>query len=177
MLSSWKSWSFTILIYWDFPKNWSQKWKVGVTYSKSGVNEISDYVSSNIISHIKKYNYSLIWTRQSTIIYLFNQIWRKSCLVYMKLIALLVQKKFKTDFQHGCQGNLLGFPIRMILAIFYLQITPIFPIKFRVNGSFYSVQTTFLRRQLWRPSCISDRNNFSYFWPTSHLDDSYQVSS
>ena len=41
MLSSRKSWSFTILIYWDFPKSWSQKWKVGVTYSKSGVNEIS----------------------------------------------------------------------------------------------------------------------------------------
>ena len=30
-------------------------------------------------------------------------------------IALLVQeKKFKTDFQHGCQGDHLGFPIRMI---------------------------------------------------------------
>ena len=37
-----KSWSFTILIYWDFPKSWSQKWKVGVTYTKSGVNEISE---------------------------------------------------------------------------------------------------------------------------------------
>ena len=29
----------------------------------------------------------------------------------------------------------------------------------------------------WRPSWISDRNNFSYFWSTSHLDASYQVSS
>ena len=33
--------SFTILFYWVFPKSWSQKWKVGVTYSKSGVNENS----------------------------------------------------------------------------------------------------------------------------------------
>ena len=29
-------------------------------------------------------------------------------------IALLVQeKKFKIDFQHGCEGDRLGFPIRM----------------------------------------------------------------
>ena len=44
MLSSRKSWSFTILFYCDFPKSWSQKGKVGVTYSKSGVNENSDVV-------------------------------------------------------------------------------------------------------------------------------------
>ena len=32
----------------------------------------------------------------------------------------------------------LGFAIRMILAIFLLQDTPILPIKFRVNGPFCS---------------------------------------
>ena len=49
-------------------------------------------------------------------------------------ITLLVQeKKFKIDFQHGCLGNHLGFPIRMILAVFDLQVTPILPIKFQVN--------------------------------------------
>ena len=28
----------------ETPKSWSQKWKVGVTYSKSGVNENSDFL-------------------------------------------------------------------------------------------------------------------------------------
>ena len=39
MLSSRKSWCFTILFYWDFAKSWSQRQKVGVKYSKSGANE------------------------------------------------------------------------------------------------------------------------------------------
>ena len=92
-------------------------------------------------------------------------------------IALLVQeKKFKIDFQHGCKGNHLGFWIRMTLAIFYLQVTPTLPIKFQVNEPFNSgeeVENRFSRRQLWRPSCISNRNDFSYFWSTSYLDDSF----
>ena len=54
----------------------------------------------------------------------------------------------------------------MILAIIDLQVTSILPIKFRVNGPFFSggeVQNRFSRWQLWRPSCISNQNNFSYF--------------
>ena len=120
-------------------------------------------------------------------------------------IGLSVQKKkLNTDFQAGGHH---GFPIRMILASFYLPVTsilpmkfqsiallvqekkfkmdlqhfntPILPIKFRVSGPFYSgeVQNRFSRWQLWRQSCISDRNDFSYFWSTSQLDDFYQVSS
>ena len=53
-----KSWSFTILIYWDFPKSWSQKWKVGVTYSKSGVNEISVLHRQLIRISIRHFEYS-----------------------------------------------------------------------------------------------------------------------
>ena len=41
MLPSRKSWSFTILFYSDFAKSWSQRQKVGVKYSKFGVNENS----------------------------------------------------------------------------------------------------------------------------------------
>ena len=40
------------------------------------------------------------------------------------------EKNFNTDFQDG--GH-LGFPIRMILATFDLQVTSILPMKFRVN--------------------------------------------
>ena len=32
---------------------------------------------------------------------------------------------FKIDFQHGSYGDHLGFLIRMMLAIFDLQVTPI----------------------------------------------------
>ena len=79
---------------------------------------------------------------------------------------------------------LLGRPSwtsdRMILAIFYLKVTPILRIKFRLNWP--SIQEkkfriVFSRWQLCKPLCISDRNDFSFFWSTSHLDDSYQVSS
>ena len=39
----------------------------------------------------------------------------------------------KIDFQDGYHDGHLGFPIGMILAIYYLQIALIFPTKFRVN--------------------------------------------
>ena len=39
----------------------------------------------------------------------------------------------KTDFQDGCHGVHLGFPIGTILAIFDLQVTPMLPSKFGVN--------------------------------------------
>ena len=41
MAPSRKSWSFTIHLYWDFSKSLSQIQKVGVNYSKFGVNESS----------------------------------------------------------------------------------------------------------------------------------------
>ena len=43
------------------------------------------------------------------------------------------EKKRKIDFHDGCHGGHLGFPIGMILAIFDLQVTPMFPSKFGVN--------------------------------------------
>ena len=42
MKPSRNSWSFTIHLYWDFSKSWSQIQKVGVNYSKFGVNESSE---------------------------------------------------------------------------------------------------------------------------------------
>ena len=89
------------------------------------------------------------------------------------------KKKFKNDFQHGCQGDHFRFPIRMILVIFDLQVTQILLIKFRVNWFFCSgeqVQNRFSRWRLWRPNCISVKKSFSYFWSTSHSDTFYQVS-
>ena len=43
------------------------------------------------------------------------------------------EKKLNIDFQDGSNGSHLGFPIRMILANFDLQVTSILPIKLRVS--------------------------------------------
>ena len=83
----------------------------------------------------------------------------------------------KIDFQDGGHGGQLGFPIGMILAIFYLQVTLMLPSKFGVNWLFGSGEEAKNRFSRWRPSWISDRNDFSYFRSTSHPDASYQVSS
>ena len=57
----------------------------------------------------------------------------------MESIGLSVQeKKQKLDFQDGCHGGHLGFPIGTILAIFDLQVTPMLPCKFGVNWPFGS---------------------------------------
>ena len=75
---------------------------------------------------------------------------------------LVQEKKQKIDFQDGHHGSHFGFPIRIILAIFDLQVIPMLPTKFRVNWPFVAgeeVKNRFSRR----PSWISDRNDFSYF--------------
>ena len=61
--------------------------------------------------------------------------------------------------------------IRPILAIFDLQVSQMLPTKFRVKWPFGSGEETknrFSRLPPWQPSWISDRNDFSYFWSTSH---------
>ena len=52
-------------------------------------------------------------------------------LASLEAIGLSIQeKKRKIDFQDG--GH-LGFPIGTILAIFYLQVTPMLPSKFGLS--------------------------------------------
>ena len=48
------------------------------------------------------------------------------------------EKKRKIDFQDGNCGGHLVFSIRMILAIFYLQLTSMILTKFQVNWPFGS---------------------------------------
>ena len=86
----------------------------------------------------------------------------------------------KIDFQDGHHGGHLGFPIGMILALFDLQVIQMLPTKFQVNWPFGSREEAidrFSRWSPWWPSWISNRDNFSYFWSTSHSNASYQVSS
>ena len=86
------------------------------------------------------------------------------------------EKRRKIDFQDGCHGGHLGYPIGMILAIFDLQVTPMSPTKFGVNwpfGAGEEAKYRFSRWRPWWPSGISDQNDFSYIWSTSHSDASY----
>ena len=73
------------------------------------------------------------------------------------------EKNLNIGFQDGHHDRHLGFPIRMILAIFDLQVTPMFPTKFQVNWPFDSeeVKNRFSR---WWPSWISNQNDFHFFF-------------
>ena len=76
-------------------------------------------------------------------------------------------KKFFQDVGHGSH---LEFLIKTILAIFDLQVTLIHPTSIGINWPFSSgeeAKIRFSRWPSWRPSWISDWNNFSYFWSTS----------
>ena len=64
---------------------------------------------------------------------------RRYFLASLESIGFSVQeKKQKIDFQDGCHGSHLGFPIGTILAIFDLHVTPMLPNKFGVNWPFSS---------------------------------------
>ena len=74
--------------------------------------------------------------------------------------------ELKIDFQDGRHGGHLGFPIRIISAIFDLQVIPMLPTKFHVKqpfGSEEEVKNRFSRWPPWRPPWISDWNDFRYF--------------
>ena len=79
------------------------------------------------------------------------------------------------EFQDGCHGGHLGYRNGMLLAILNLCVTKMPPIKFQLN------QTRFRRRisrwPPWRPSWISERNNFSSFESLCYCDASHQVST
>ena len=83
----------------------------------------------------------------------------QSFLLRFQSIGLSVQEKKRKNSGH------LGFLIRTILAIFYLQVTPMLPTS-RVNWPFAlgeKAKKKFSRWSPWQPSWISNREDFSYF--------------
>ena len=84
------------------------------------------------------------------------------------------------SFEQTLNDSQRGLMIGEILAIFDLRVTPMLPIKFRVNwpfGSGEEAKNRFSRWLPWRPSWISDWQDFSYFWSTSHPNVSYKIWS
>ena len=76
------------------------------------------------------------------------------------------EKNCKIVFQDSGHDGHLGFLIRTILALFYLQVTLMLPSQFGVSrpfGSGEKAKNYFSRWQPWQPSWISNQNDFSYF--------------
>ena len=91
-------------------------------------------------------------------------------------IGLSVHQKRKIDFQDGCH---LGFFYQNDLSYFIYTSQRCFLRNFKSIwplGSGGDVKNGFSRWPQLRPSWISDRNDFSYFWSISRSDASYQVS-
>ena len=84
------------------------------------------------------------------------------------------------EFQHGCPGNHLGYWNRTILAILNLCVTVMPPIKFQLNltyGLGGDVVWIILRWPPWRPSWISEQNNFCNSESPCCQNASHQVSA
>ena len=81
-------------------------------------------------------------------------------------MGLSIQEKFEIDFQDGNCGGHLVFPIGMILAIFYLQVTTMTLTKFQVNWPFGSEEAKnsgHLGFQIGRILAIFDLQSPLYF--------------
>ena len=68
----------------------------------------------------------------------------------------------------------LGFLIWTFLAIFDLQVTLMLPTESQANWLFSSEEEV---KTGFQDGLGGQRNNFSYFWSTSHPDTFYRVSS
>ena len=73
-------------------------------------------------------------------------------------------------------GAILDFRIGMILAIFDLKSPRCFLPSFESTGVLVQKKQKIEFQDGLQLCRISDRNDFSCFWPTSHPDASYQVS-
>ena len=56
--------------------------------------------------------------------------------IFQSIGLSIQEKKFNIGFQYGGHGAQLGFTVRTNLAIFYLPITSILPMKFGVKWPF-----------------------------------------
>ena len=73
-------------------------------------------------------------------------------------------------------ATIWDFLLQPFELFFDLQVTLMLPTKFRVNWPFSSEEGEQNRFSRWPPSWISDRNNFSYFYPDASYEFSNQVA-
>ena len=84
-------------------------------------------------------------------------------------------KKVQTDFQDGHHGRNLEF---QQFELFFIYKSPrCFLPSFESTGLSVQKKKRKIDFRDGRHLCISDQNDFSYFWSTSHPDASYQFSN
>ena len=81
------------------------------------------------------------------------------------------------EFQDGHRGDNLGYQNETILAILNLCGTVMSPNRFWLNPTYGLGGDVVSRLPPWRPSWISERNDFSNFEYLCHCDASHQVSA
>ena len=84
----------------------------------------------------------------------------------------------KKCFKLAAMVAIFDFRSKQFKLFLDLQVTLMLPTKFRVKWPFSSgeeAKNRFSRWLSWRPSWISDRDDFSYFCSTDHPDASYLV--
>ena len=74
-------------------------------------------------------------------------------------------------------GGHFGYRNVAILAILNLCVTVMLPIKFQLNRTYGLGGDVVCRISRWRPSWISERNDFSNSESLCHCDASHQVSA
>ena len=112
---------------------------------------------------------SWISDRHDLSYFLFTSHPNASYYVWSQLAIWFRKRSKKIDFQ---DGGYLGFPNGRISFFFFdLQVTPMLPSKFGVKWPFGSGEAK-NRFSRWRPSWVSDWNDFCYFWSTSYPDAS-----
>ena len=74
MAPSRNSWSFSIHLYWDFSKRWSHFQKVGVNYSKFGVNETSA-LADQLLSQLLIEHFDTLPTQCRHIEHMHEGVW------------------------------------------------------------------------------------------------------
>ena len=94
--------------------------------------------------------------------------------LWRSLASLQVSAQSNLRFKRRC--CLKNFKMATILAILNLYVAPMPPIEFRLNPT-YSLGDVVRRISRWRPSWISEQNNFSNSESLCCCDASHQVSA
>ena len=84
------------------------------------------------------------------------------------------------SFEEFQEGRHLGYRNGTILSILNLCVTVMPPIKFWINPTYgfgRDVVSRITRWPPWRPSWISERNDFSNSYSLCHCNASHQVSA
>ena len=156
---------FELFFYLQVTPMLPTKFQVNWPFSseEEGKNRFSRWPPS-WISDWNNFSYFNIFKLSRCFLPIFNQL------------ALWFRKINEKSFRMATMVAILDFRSKQFKLFLNLHVTLMLPTKFRVKWPFSSgeeAKNRFSRWLSWRPSWISDRDDFSYFCSTGHLDASY----